>query len=617
MLNAEEQTANILVVDDTANNLRILTTTLSKEGYKVRPVTSGKMALKAVETMVPDLILLDIKMPEMDGYEVCQKLKEIPETKEIPVIFLSALDDAIDKVKAFRVGGLDYITKPFQLEEVLVRVENQLKLQEAKKEINKLNQELEVRVKQRTAQLETANRALKKEISQKEKYQKQLVYKAFHDDLTGLPNRALFMSRLEDALRKVKNEENYLFAVLFLDCDRFKVVNDSLGHLVGDQLLVAVASRLESCWQQGELIARFGGDEFTILIEEINNIQEAQLLAEKIHQSFDKSFRLGENELYINVSIGIVLCTKDYQQADTILRDADTAMYRAKELGRNRSTVFDVAMHKRNLTVLKLENDLRRAMEREEFTVYYQPIVSLRTGDIISFEALLRWQHPEKGLITPIHFIPKAEETELILPLGMWILEQACSQLSNWQNQGLVSEEITISVNLSIKQFSDVHILNQIYKILQKTNLDGSRLNLEITESSMMENPDVAIRVLQQMRMRKINLSIDDFGSGYSSLNHLYRFPVNALKIDQSFISRIGNNGENLEIVQAIITLAHQLKMKAIAEGIETAKQFDFLRGLGCDFGQGYFFSKALDANSVEKVLRKKVLNSYSNEENS
>jgi len=649
MLYSEKKQADILIVDDEPNNLRVLNAHLHQCGYKVRPTISGQTALKAVDTMIPDLILLDINMPIMDGYEVCQKLKESTITKEIPIIFLSANIDVIDKIKGFQVGAIDYITKPFEPQEVLIRVETQLKLQAAKKEIKQLNEELEAKVKQRTAQLEeanealkqeiaqkekyqnqleeaneilkqeiaekekyqnqleAANEALKKEIAQKEKYQKQLLHKAFHDDLTGLPNRALFMSRLEDALMRTKNQENYLFAVLFLDCDRFKVVNDSLGHLIGDQLLVAVATRLESCLQLKDVIARFGGDEFTILLDNIKDLKEAEAIASQINKSLEKPFSLGEHDLYINASIGIVLGTKNYQQADQILRDADTAMYCSKELGKARYTVFDQGMHKRSLGIFKLETNLRQAMELDEFVLFYQPIICLSTGKIISFEALLRWQHREKGLISPVHFIPKTEETGLIVDIGIWVLNQALSQLRNWQDQGLVTPDLTMSVNLSVKQFSSSHLLDEIDKTLAQNLLDGSRLNLEITESAIMENPDLATRVLQQMRMRKVTLSIDDFGCGYSSLSYLHRFPVNNLKIDRSFISRIGNHGENSEIIQTILTLAHQLKLKVIAEGIETAKQFDHLRELGCEFGQGYFFSKPLDANSVAKVLKKKT----------
>ena len=600
---ADQVQGNILVVDDTPNNLRLLSSALTEQGYKVRSTIDGQMALTVARAALPDLILLDIKMPSMDGYEVCQQLKASPLTCEIPVIFLSALDEVLDKVKAFAVGGVDYITKPFQLEEVLARIENQLAIRAAKAEICRLNEEFAQRSRQRTAQLEAANRELEREVNERKRAEKRLLYMAFHDKLTGLPNRALLMNRLAEALKRAKHEQDYCFAVLFLDCDRFKVVNDSLGHLVGDQLLIAVARRLESCLRSVDTIARLGGDEFAIILENIEQISDAATVAERIHQELTSPFYIDERKIFINASIGIVQGAKDYDRPEKLLRDADTAMYRAKELGKARYQMFDAAMHARAQKTLNLETDLRLAVERQEFSLHYQPIVSLITGSIIGFEALLRWNHPEKGFVSPAEFIPVAEETGLIVPIGMWGFREACRQLRAWQNQHLTRQPLTISVNLSVKQFSQPDLLDQIDRILTETQLDSRSLKLEITESAIMENSKLATEILQQLKSRQIQLLIDDFGTGYSSLSYLHRFPVDALKVDRSFVSRIGENGENLEIVQAIVTLARNLGMSAIAEGIETAKQLVQLRDLGCEFGQGYFFSRPLAPESAEAML--------------
>ncbi len=602
--------ANILIVDDTPANLRVLSEMLTKHGYAVRAIKRGQIALEAIEKFPPDLILLDIMMPELDGYEVCQKLKENPEISEIPVIFLSSLNETIDKVKAFKVGGVDYIGKPFHLQEVLIRVKNQLALYSAKSQIQSLNQELEKRVQERTSQLEATNAELKKEIARREKYQKQLLEKAFHDDLTRLPNRALFRERLKQAMKLSKKRADYNFAVLFLDCDRFKIINDSLGHTIGDKLLIEVASRLKLCLRPIDTIARLGGDEFTILLEDTIAIDDATKVAERINSELSLPFYLDEHEVFINASIGIVLGTKDYDTPETILRDADTAMYRAKAEGKGCFRVFEPYMHASAQKTLEIETDLRRAINRQEFLVYYQPLICLHSGKIEGFEALVRWMHPDKGTIAPADFIPVAEETGSIVEIGMWVLRTACYQLRAWQDLYL-NPNLTVSVNLSVKQFSQPNLIEQIDKILQETNIDSHCLSLEITESAIMDNAETATKILQQLKSRQIKLSMDDFGTGYSSLSYLHHFPIDTLKIDRSFISRVGINGENMEIVQAIATLASHLGMRTIAEGVETDKQLERIKAMGCNFGQGYLFSKPLESGSAGVLLeqsRKKAL---------
>lgn len=591
-----EYSGDILIVDDTPNNLRFLSTTLTEQGYKVRSVTDGLMALTVAQAAKPDLILLDIMMPNIDGYEVCQRLKANEKTIDIPVIFLSALDEVLDKVKAFSVGGVDYITKPFQLQEVLARIQTHLSLRSAQKEINQLNAELEQRVRQRTAQLE-------KEIAERLQAQERLLHLALHDVLTGLPNRTWFMKRLEQLMQQVRQQTGYHFAVLFLDCDRFQSVNDSLGHLVGDQLLVSISRRIELCLRPGTMVCRLGGDEFTVLLQDISNSNDAAKVAQDILRELASPFQIGDYQIFTNVSIGIVMGNDLYKQPEHILRDADTAMYRAKANGKACYQLFEPTMHCHALDSFQLESDLRQALERNEFVAYYQPIINLETGKISSFEALVRWNHPEKGMVYPDKFIPIAEEMGLVIAIDLFILRQACQQLRNWQNEGIADVSLTISVNLSVKHFMSFNLLEKIDLILQETGIDGHSLILEITESDIMQNAEFAVKIIEQLQIRHIQLSIDDFGTGYSSLSYLHRLPIDHLKIDRSFIMRIGKNGKNTEIIGAIIALAKSLGICTIAEGVETQEQLDQIRELSCELGQGYLFSQPVEAKIASNLL--------------
>jgi len=592
----KKYSGDILIVDDKPNNLRFLSTTLTEQGYKVRSVTDGLMALTVAQAANPDLILLDIMMPNVDGYEVCQRLKADEQTQNIPVIFLSALDEVIDKVKAFSVGGVDYITKPFQLDEVLARIQTHLSLRAAQREIRQLNVELEQRVKQRTAQLE-------QEISERLQAQERLLHLALHDVLTGLPNRTWFMKRLEQLLQQVNQASSYQFAVLFLDCDRFQSVNDSLGHLVGDQLLVSIARRIELCLRPDTTFCRLGGDEFTILLQNVNARSEPVNLAKKILKELAAPFQVGSYQVFTNVSIGIVIGSDVYKQPEHILRDADTAMYRAKANGKACYQIFEQPMHSHALHNFQLESELRVAIEQNQFETYYQPIVAIGDRQISSFEALVRWHHPQAGLVMPNSFIPIAEEMGAVVAIDLFVLRQACQQLRNWQTEGLIDETVTMSVNLSVRHFMTFDLLTQIDSVLAETGIKGSSLRLEITERAIMENAELAARIIDQLQHRHIQLSIDDFGTGYSSLSYLHRLPIEQLKIDRSFIIRIGKNGKNTEIITAIIALAKSLNMSVIAEGVETQDQLDQLNNLGCKFCQGYIFSKPVDADTARKLL--------------
>jgi len=414
---------------------------------------------------------------------------------------------------------------------------------------------------------------------------------AFHDSLTGLPNRAMFTELLKAEIETLKRRNDHLFAVLFLDLDRFKNVNDSLGHTHGDLLLVAFAERLERALRPVDTLARFGGDEFAILLTGIADMTDAVRVAERIHDELSLPFTLDKNSAFTSASIGIAISSTGYDRPEDILRDADAAMYRAKENGKARSEMFDKSMHARAVSRLQLESDLRVGVEEKQFSIYYQPIVALETGRFTGFEALVRWNHPTRGLVSPVDFIPVAEETGLIVPLGKFVLDEACKKVKEWQQKSPSHRALSLSVNLSGRQVAQPDILDQVISALDESKLNPHCLKLEITESVVMENAEAATLMFKQLRALGVQLSIDDFGTGYSSLSYLHRFPLNYLKIDRSFVSRMTTADDNSEIVRTIATLAHNLGMQVIAEGIETNQQFQQLKGLGCEYGQGFLFS--------------------------
>jgi diguanylate cyclase (GGDEF)-like protein len=558
--------ATLLLVDDDAMNRDALARRLSRSGYKVLTADGGAVALRMIREKRVDAVLLDVMMPGLSGLETLRQLRQFRSIADLPVIMVTAKDQSDDVVEALDLGANDYITKPIDFAVALARIRAHVSTRRA-------------------------------------------------DPLTGLPNRALFMDRLE---RLLTNRPSGAadFAVLFLDIDRFKLVNDSLGHVAGDGLLVEIAKRLESSLRASDTVARFegdhtlarmGGDEFTVLLEGVADIDRALLVANRLRAAVSKPFQLEGREVVTTISVGVVLSDQRYRRAEDMVRDADTAMYRAKELGKARCEVFDTSMLTAAEERLGLEQDLRRALERRELEVYYQPIVSLSGARVTGFEALLRWNHPVRGLVMPAKFIPMAEDTGLIVPIGTWVLHEACRQLRSWDGEFPDAGELVVNVNLSARQITHPNLLQDVQRILGETGIAPSRLKLEITEGVLLEHSEVVGNVLRELRALGVQLGLDDFGTGYSALSYLQNFPFQTIKIDRSFVSGM-ESGSNTEIIRAIVALAAGLSMDVTAEGIETADQVSRLQQLSCEFGQGYFFDKPLTSAHVRTMLQERVL---------
>jgi diguanylate cyclase (GGDEF)-like protein len=470
----------------------------------------------------------------------------------------------------------------------------------------RLNDQLEhalEEVRRQALALTQTNVDLQIEITERKRAEEQLSHDALHDWLTGLPNRMLFTDRLGQAIEYTQRRPDYPFSVLFLDLDQFKIINDSLGHKIGDELLIEVSKRLLKCLRSSDTVARLGGDEFVILLENTDGENSATYVTERILREFEMPFRLEEQDIFMTVSIGIVLNVLGYNNPDEVLKDADLAMYRAKELGKAQSVVFSQNLRVRAVNRLEMENELRQALANKEFELYYQPIIAIGTNHIMGLEALIRWRHPKRGLLPPVEFIPLAEESGLIIPIGKWVLNEACRQLKNWQDVFSNWRHIILHVNVSGKQLSQPDFVDVVLDAVQTNGLNPRDLKLEITESVLIENYDAANKAFEELKNLGIQLGIDDFGTGYSSLGYLQHFPVQTIKIDKSFISEVGKGGKETDIIRAMIVMAKDLGMDTVAEGVETKEQYDELERLMCPYGQGFLLSKPLDAVSVEKFF--------------
>ena len=591
-----ERRERILVIDDTPANLRILVQILTEKGYTVHPAADGETALLFVQSMLPDLILLDVIMPDMSGYEVCRQLKADERTHDIPIIFLSSADQELDKMKAFSSGGVDYIVRPLQTEELLARIKTHLSLRNLQKNLEELVQE-------RTAELIAANIKLQKENAERKLAEQRIRHMAHYDALTDLPNRVLLQDRIKQSIAHA-HRNGSRFGILFIDLDYFKHINDSLGHQTGDRLLQLVADRLQQCLREGDSVARLGGDEFVLNLSALRNANDAALVAQKILDELDQDFIVDGHELHLGASIGISLYPDDGADVAALMRAADSAMYHAKEKGRGNYQFFTPALNEIARQRLEIGNRLRHALARNEFMLYYQPQVDIERNRIFSAEALLRWC--ETGQCAPTQcgtFISIAEETGLILQIGEWVMREALLQLKRWHDMGHC--DLRIAVNLSPRQFYQPNFLATIESILDETGVAAGMLDLEITEGLLLRRSDENMATFQRLRDLGIQLSIDDFGTGYSSLAYLQRFPVHALKIDQSFVRGIGQNAGDTALVSAVIAMAQSLHLKVLAEGVETEQQAAFLRSNGCLAAQGFYYGKAMPADAFAALLDK------------
>jgi len=596
------------MVDDRPENLYALEVVLEPLGQRLVRAQSGHDALRAASQEQFAVILMDVCMPDLDGFAAMALLREQETDQHVPIIFISAASQDEHVFRSYAVGAVDYINKPIDAEALRSKVSVFVHLRQNQLALEAAHAELESRVAERTAELAEANRSLAREIVERKAAEQRLSERAFRDALTGLANRAQFMIHLQRAHGRARRRPADGFAVLMLDVDRFKLINDSLGHLAGDSLLKGMATRLTECLRDVDTIARLGGDEFAILLDGITDINDATRLTERLLSGLDQPFSIDGKEVFASLSIGITLMNPRYSTAEELLRDADAAMYRAKADGRSRFQVFDVVMHVNAVAQLQLETELRRALERNEFRVYYQPIVALEDDSVVAFEALVRWQHPERGLMQPAEFIPLVEESGLIGPLGRWIFETSCRQLASWRKAGF--SQLAMSVNLSPREFTDPQLASKIEAAAKAAGVELSAIELELTESAVMSRAGAPEEALERLAALGVSICLDDFGTGYSCLSYLHRFPVKTLKIDRSFVSRIGAGDDRAEIVHTIVAMAQSLGMSVTAEGVETLAQLERVRALGCNRAQGHYFAEAMDAEAAVHFLRQRRVHS-------
>jgi diguanylate cyclase (GGDEF)-like protein len=594
----------LLIVDDISDNRTILARRFERRGFDVVEANSGSAAIELITRESFDLVLLDVMMPGIDGIETLKRIRSRQSASALPVIMVTAKSESGNIVDALDVGANDYVTKPVDFAVALARVNAQISRKRAEQqvvvaneELRRANEDLERRIEERTSRLIDANQRLKAEIADREELQAKSQYLAFHDTLTGLGNRLLFKEQLEEALHDVSVTPHPL-AVLFLDLDGFKAVNDTLGHSVGDLLLKSIAAKLRDILSLTDRIARLGGDEFAILQISATQPGSSIALAERIIEIVSQPWNIEGHDVIVGASIGIAFAHPGDMNTENLLKSADLAMYSAKSDGRGTYRMFDPEMDAIVQARRILECDMRAAFVRNDFKLFYQPLVNLQTKKVTAFEALMRWQHPDRGLVSPGEFIPVAEEMGLIIQLGEWALRRACAEAMEWPS------EIRVSVNLSPLQFSKGNLVSIVMSALASSGLPASRLELEITESVLLEKSERNIAILNQLRSFGVRISMDDFGTGYSSIGYLRSFPFDKIKIDQSFVRDLLVDERSLAIVRAIAGLGVSFGMTTTAEGVETEAQMRCLNLEGCIEVQGYLYSKPVPADEIGGLLK-------------
>jgi diguanylate cyclase (GGDEF)-like protein len=576
----------LLVVDDIANNRDVLSRLFRRRGYEVAEAATGCAALELITKQHFNAVLLDVAMPEMGGLEVLGRIRATHSMATLPVIMVTAMAESKDVVQALELGANDYITKPIDVGITFARVQNHLARQQAERALA-----------EQLHKLEDINRELENEIAQRKQSDARIQQMAHHDSLTGLSNRSYFRDQLTRSFDRIE-EDGGSFDLLFIDLDQFKLINDSLGHRVGDLLLATIGERLKRTVNEDDTVARLGGDEFAI-IRFAKRPEDTNLLVDRVMKAIALPYDIEGHRLFITSSIGIARAPDDGNDPDLLLANADLALYRAKAEGRGRRRFFEAEMNERVRARQLLERDLRTAASEDQFELNYQPQLNLSCGRISGFEALLRWRHPERGLIPPLDFIPLAEDTGLIVPVSQWLLGEACREALTWP------ADIKLAVNLSPVHFRSGTLVHDVVGALSVSGLESSRLELEITESVLLDDNKTTMQALHELRRWGVRISIDDFGTGYSSFTYLRMFPFDKIKIDQSFVRDLPTKKDSTAIVRAIIGVASTLGMVTTAEGVETQEQLAYLRAEGCTEAQGYLISRPLLTNDVRKILAK------------
>ncbi|HEY7383567.1 MAG TPA: EAL domain-containing protein [Beijerinckiaceae bacterium] len=577
----------LLIVDDIPDNRTILSRRLERRGFEVVEADGGRSALDLISREAFDLVLLDILMPDLDGLEVLKLIRAEHTPSALPVIMVTARTENTDVVKALELGANDYLTKPVDFAIALARVQTQVARKHAEDELRRAHSQLRAHVRQ-----------LEEALAERDRSEARVEHLSRHDDLTGLGNRAVLHEHLARAMKRVETDADR-FALLCLDVNQFKAVNDTCGHEAGDQLLRLVAERVQGCVSYRDTVARLGADEFAIIAAEAGTPDAAGALAHRILSAIAEPCEIGGLQLVVTCSIGVSLAPADSTDPDTLFRNAEMALAGAKSEGRNRVQFFEPMMNARAQARRFLELDLRKALGAGDFELVYQPLYNLKLAAITGFEALLRWNHPEKGLISPSDFIPVAEESEQILALGDWVLRQACEEAAHWP------DDIKVAVNVSAVQFRRGTLAQTVISALAAARLSPDRLELELTETALLSNREQASAVIDQLRSLGVRISIDDFGTGYSSLSYLRSLPLNKIKIDKSFVHDLSQASESLAIIRAITSLAESLKVSTTAEGVETEAQLDLLRGEGCTEVQGFFIGRPMPRADVRHLIHR------------